>query len=217
MLSTQFSSHSHRGQRPRNEDCVRWDRELGFAAVADGLGGHPAGHIASRVAVDISWAALCDVSERSTNTLSKALLRAHQALLTLAATRPDYARMATTIVAALLNSTHIHIAHVGDSRLYRLRANRLQCLTVDHAFSAHRLTRALGMGESLQIDTATYRREAEDIYLLCSDGMSGSVPDDRLAELLARDDATDALLEASLKAGATDNISMIVAKPAFIY
>jgi serine/threonine protein phosphatase PrpC len=216
MLSTQFSGHSHRGQRPRNEDCVRWDRALGFAAVADGLGGHPAGHIASRVAVDLSWAALCDVHERSTNALSQALLRAHQALRTLAATRPDYARMATTIVAALLNATHIHIAHVGDSRLYRLRANRLQCLTVDHAFSAHRLTRALGMGESLQIDTATHTRHAEDIYLLCSDGLSGSVPDDRLAELLARPDAADALLEASLKAGATDNISLIVATPLLI-
>jgi serine/threonine protein phosphatase PrpC len=213
MLSTQFSGHSHRGQRLRNEDCVRWDTGLGFAAVADGLGGHPVGHIASRVAVDVSWAAVADVRDPPSSALSQALLRAHQALRTLAASRPDYERMATTLVAVLFDATQIHIAHVGDSRLYRLRADRLQCLTVDHAYSAHRLTRALGMGESLQIDAATHTREPEDVYLLCSDGLSGSVPDDHLRSLLSQPDAADVLLEASLKAGATDNISLIVARP----
>lgn len=212
-LITSFTGLSHRGRRPRNEDCLRWDRELGFAAVADGLGGHPAGDVASRVAIEVVWAALVDAQPTPSSQLPKAVLRAHQAVRTLAASRADYQTMGTTLVAALFEHDCVHVAHVGDSRLYRLRAGVLHCLTTDHAISTHRLTRALGVVEALHVDYAIHPRQSEDLYLLCSDGLSGSLDHDTLGRLLAAAQPAETLLAASLEAGATDNISLIIATP----
>jgi len=208
-----FTGLSDRGHRPRNEDCLRWDTALAAAAVADGLGGHPAGDVASRVAIDVLFAALADARPAQAEQLPRAVLRAHQAVRTLAASRRDYLGMGTTLVAVVFDLECIHVAHVGDSRLYRLRDGRLACLTEDHALGEHRLTRALGLAEHLHIDYAIHSRHMADTYLLCSDGLSGSLDHDALRRLLDAPEPAQHLLAASLQAGATDNISLIVATP----
>lgn len=213
ILAVEFTGLSHPGRRTRNEDCLRWDASLGFAAVADGLGGHAAGDVASRVAIDVLWAACSDARPNQATQLMRAALRADQAVRTLAASRQSYAGMGTTLVAAIFEPDRIHVVNVGDSRLYRLRAGTLRCLTTDHSLSEHRLTRALGLADVPRIDHAIHERWADDIYLLCTDGLSGSVPHNALAQWLLSPQPAAALLEASLAAGATDNISLIIATP----
>lgn len=215
--------------RARNEDAIGFDAALGLLVVADGMGGHNAGDVASRLAIEHLFAAA-----REGGGLHAAVKRANEAILG-AAQDPDRYGMGTTVVAAWLDDDHIEIAHVGDSRLYRLREDGLQLLTRDHSqvqelvdrgiltpaqarVSTRRnfLSRALGTDPEVRIDCARHPLQQGDIFLLCSDGLTNMVEDEELAEALqamrSAQSVAERLVALANERGGRDNISVVIAR-----
>jgi serine/threonine protein phosphatase PrpC len=199
--------------RSRNEDALLARPERGLLAVADGLGGHPAGDVASLTAltsVDGS-----DLSaESSADDLRRAAAAAHQAVLDAAREEPGRTGMGTTIVVATVRDTSALVLHVGDSRAYQLGAEGgLAALTEDHGMHGY-LTQALGLDREVAPDVARVACPPGSRLLLCTDGLTNMVEDSGVAELLGRgsaQDACDALVEAALEAGGVDNVTVVVA------
>lgn len=228
-IRLEAAGRSARGRRhPRNEDALLLD--LPLVAVADGVGGAPGGDIAARCAL-----AALDRAARGAGAPSDRLLSAftdaHRSVSQTGAER-DLAGMATTATAALRDGGDLLIAHVGDSRAYRLRGGRFNRLTRDDRLVAEMesrgmitekqaeahpwrsvITRALGLGStalppSLRIETL----EAGDIYLLCTDGLTDSLPAREIAAQLAENRslvaAAGALVRAATANGATDDVTV---------
>jgi len=196
--------------RDHNEDCIAWRGELGVVVLADGMGGHNAGEVASDIAVKSIIADFeQNVSQRSQGSdqavavSMNAINRANEAILHAAQQDSVYAGMGTTIVTAVFQDGMVTISHVGDSRLYRFRDNALQQQTVDHSLvqemvqngyltaeeaslSANKnmITRALGIDRDVEIDVQQHHIKQGDIYLICSDGLSDLVPQVELQSLL---------------------------------
>jgi protein phosphatase len=212
--------------REANEDSSLLTPRL--LAVADGMGGHRAGAVASRVAVE-ALRAVTAVEDPGT-ALPAAVRCANTAVHGLAATAPDLAGMGTTLTAAAIGDEGLTVAHVGDSRLYRLRGAELERLTRDHTPAeelaragadartiarplASVLLRAIGARETVDVDVASHPTSAGDRWLLCSDGLTKHLRDREIAGLLgsaatARE-AVDALVEATLARGASDNVTAV--------
>lgn len=241
---------SHPGlRRGSNEDsyCARPD--LGLFVVADGMGGHAAGEVASRVAVAAIEAFAVETAglDRNrtwpfpyepelaleANRLKIGFRLANRKIADAIAASESLRGMATTASAVLIGPERTSLAHVGDSRVYRLRRGTLEQLTHDHSWveeqvragaltaSAARqhpwrniVTRALAGGDEPDIDTAEVAVEAGDRFLLCSDGLHSVVPDARLAETLGGDDplqtVCDTLIAEANAAGGPDNITALV-------
>jgi serine/threonine protein phosphatase PrpC len=202
--------------RRRNEDALLVEESAGVVAVADGLGGHPSGDVASRAAV-VSLQQTCSSTRPAGEQLGKwvtdALLTAHQAVLDEAGDDPERAGMATTAVLAVVGDTDLWIGHVGDSRGYLLSAGgRLQALTRDHGMGGY-ITQALGLERDVVPDVAHVDVSSGDRLLLCTDGLTNMVDEPRIAALLGDNDvqaATDGLVEAALANGGVDNVTVIV-------
>jgi serine/threonine protein phosphatase PrpC len=198
--------------RSRNEDALLARPERGLLAVADGLGGHPAGDVGSLTAltsVDGS-----DLSaESSADDLRRAAAAAHQAVLDAAREEPGRTGMGTTIVVATVRDTSALVLHVGDSRAYQLGAEGgLAALTEDHGMHGY-LTQALGLDREVHPDVAKVDCPPGSRLLLCTDGLTNMVADEDLATLLGRgsaQEAVDGLVEAALEAGGIDNVTVIV-------
>ncbi len=215
--------------RTRNEDSLVDRPEAGLWAIADGMGGHPAGDRASGL--------IKEVLEKITSTadIEAYLVTARSCLEAVneklrAAT--DTETSGSTAVVLLTAGDRFACAWAGDSRLYRLRAGRLERLTRDHNLVeelvasgvltaesahhhplAHRITRAVGVGDRLELEVTRGVFSPGERYLLSSDGLHGVVTDAVIAELLALPDlsaATDALIAAALRAGAPDNVTVIL-------
>ncbi len=225
---------SDRGyRREHNEDALRVDAHTALLLVADGMGGHPCGDVASRVAADAVVGALA----AGAPDLVEAIAQADAAVLRAGEDGTGAPGMGTTCVACRGCADGLEIAWIGDSRAYRLRDGRLEALTRDHNEAQHlvdegllapeqamhhpgrhMLARALGLGglERSEIDTCTVPAAAGDRVLLCSDGLSGELDDERIAALLNQhsDDqaAVDALIEAALAAGGHDNVTVVTAR-----
>ena len=236
------------GRRDHNEDHVLIRRELGLFLLADGAGGHNAGNVASALATttvanvfETSAATLAHRPEidelglwTSARRLAAAIRRANTDIIEVAKRTAKYQGMGTTIVALAFSAEGdvVHIAHVGDSRCYRLRGGILEALTVDHSLVVdvlemypdaddellarmprHVVTRALGMEESVRVSARSLRAVAGDIYLLCSDGLTDVLDDWRIEELLGEartpEDHARALIDAALAAGADDNVAVV--------
>ena len=234
-MSQPFTSIGERSEtghvRKRNEDSLRVHGEAGLAVVADGMGGHPGGDIASRVAVEAVERALADDAAG----LTEALHAAHRAVVEAGGVEGKPG-MGTTCVAARLRSDALECAWVGDSRLYRLHAGRLERLSRDHSHvqslvdagalspeaaehhpERHILTQCLG-GFGYDVPEIEHRIVPVafgDRVLLCTDGLTGELSDARIESVLAGtpDDRTAAraLVEAALAAGGRDNVTVIVA------
>ncbi len=237
------------GQREHNEDHVLLRPELGLFLLADGAGGHNAGNVASALATttvanvfETSATALGDQPEvdrfglwMGARRLSAAIHRANAEIIDIAKKTEKYQGMGTTLVALAFSADGevAHVAHVGDSRCYRLRAGVLEPLTVDHSLMTdvvealpdaeeallarmpqHVVTRALGMEEKLRVSVRTLRAMAGDLYLLCSDGITEVLDDAsleaKLSERRSPDEHVRALLGAALAAGAEDNLGAVV-------
>jgi protein phosphatase len=235
-------------KRAHNEDNYAIFDDLGLFIVADGMGGHAAGEVASLIAVeklrdfisatshpdDITWPFERDMTlDRAANRLVVAIKIANQAVRASAAEDTNREGMGTTVVAALVDGNRIHIAHVGDSRAYRLNAYGLERITSDHSLVEEQLkagiitaemaenhpmkniiTRALGVHEGVQVDILSDDLSADATYLLCSDGLSGMVSDIVIANVLAthRGDpkaAVDELIHLANENGGTDNITAV--------
>ncbi len=225
-------------RRQNNEDAIACDEALGLAIVADGMGGHLAGEVASSLAAGeirkLLGAAL-DGQAEPAQAVRAAVEEANREIHRRAAHDPVCAGMGTTLALLLERGGNAVIAHVGDSRVYRLRGGVLEQLTADHSLvqelidtgflsvdearnSANRnvITRALGIAEEVEVDLRTESLEAGDLYLLCSDGLTDLVPDARIGELLnacgSPAAAARALVEEANANGGLDNISVILAR-----
>ena len=226
-----WAAGTHTGRiRKNNEDVIHPDidghsSEPLLAGVADGLGGHRDGEVASRVAMDGAVAADGVPWQR--------VKAANTAILDTVLQRPHLVGMGTTLTLAQLDPAgSVTLGHVGDSRAYLLRAGRLIRLTVDHTYvqeeieagrlteeEARRhpkrshLTRALGFGTDIAVDIGTAAFATDDRLLLCSDGLSSMLTDDQIAAILAKGPPSDAvwgLIEAANHAGGHDNVSVVV-------
>lgn len=218
-------------QRRGNEDGYLARAPL--FAIADGMGGAQAGEVASKLAVEALAAGLPagggSVEERLRALVAGANLRIHE----LSTSGEEYSGMGTTLTLMHVGEGEITLAHVGDSRGYRLRDGRLERLTTDHTLveelvrqgrltpeeaSGHPqrsvITRALGPERDVSADTLTFPARAGDVYLLSSDGLTDMVPEPRIGELLgAAPDLTAAaraLVDAANDAGGRDNITVVL-------
>jgi serine/threonine protein phosphatase PrpC len=212
--------------REGNEDSYM-AREPLFA-VADGMGGHRGGEVASKLALDT----LKKAADRS-QALPEVVKEANRVVHRKAAADRALAGMGTTLTAILADGEHFRLAHVGDSRAYLVRDGELQRITKDHTVVERMveegritpeeaeihpqrsiLTRALGVEEEVQIDQATIEARPGDRVLLCSDGLTGMIGEDRILELLAQHDdpqaASDVLVDAANEAGGVDNVTVVV-------
>jgi PPM family protein phosphatase len=219
--------------RQRNEDAYVADYPL--FAVADGLGGHLGGEVASRVAVDtLTEAAKGDgPDEGIPDRLRSAIQRANAEVSERASKDQRLTGMGTTITAVIAGHDRVFLGHVGDSRAYLLRDGELRALTEDHSLVQRMvregrltpeqaeihpqrsvLTRALGIDDDLEVDQATVEVTAGDRLLLCSDGLTSMVADEVIRKILAGHDdpqaASQALVEAANAAGGQDNITTVV-------
>lgn len=203
---------THPGKvRSHNEDFVLADAAGGFAVLADGMGGHNAGEVASRMAVELVSEGLARQADagaasdapRAEASLAETLALANVALLQASRSKPEYDGMGTTLVAVLWHADGVTVGHVGDSRLYVLRHGELRQLTRDHSivqeqvecgalsaedarYAPNRnvLTRAVGIDADAKADVYTSQVETGDIYLLCSDGLTDMLTDDDVRETL---------------------------------
>ncbi len=214
--------------RDGNEDSYLVDRRLDLFAVADGMGGHRAGEIASATALDGLKLAVDEGAP-----VADAVGRANTAVWDKAAGDTDLAGMGTTLTAAIFDAGTLTIAHVGDSRAYLLRDGRLERLTTDHSLveelirdgkltedqaAVHPqrsiITRALGVDSSVEVDVYSLVLLGGDRVIICSDGLTSMVRAAGIAEILRAEPdptaAANALVDAANAAGGEDNITVVV-------
>ena len=214
-----YAGQSLLGGRTNNEDGFVCAPRCALFAVADGMGGHNAGEVASALALDTLAAALRARKARQATpilALEDAFGTANQRVFTAAHQNKEQAGMGCTLSAVLVASPHLVGAHVGDSRIYRLRGGALEQLTTDHAvpWMPHCITRAVGTEATVKVDTFTARIEPEDVFLLCTDGVTNALPDATVARLLgnarrAPASAVTGILRAALPY-AKDNLTAVV-------
>ncbi len=215
--------------RPANEDTFIVEPPL--YAVADGMGGHRAGEIASRVAVNELLASAPRAADPK--ALARAVRAANRAVIESAQRSRSRAGMGTTLTAAIVDGTHVAVAHVGDSRAYLLHGGKLTRITEDHSMVADLvrqgtiteedarfhpqrsvITRALGSDPEMAADTYELDAEPGDRLLLATDGLTGMLPDDYIADLLvdgrSPTESAARLIEAANRAGGYDNITVVV-------
>lgn len=248
-LRVRASGDTHIGLRDHNEDAVLVRRELGLYVLADGAGGESAGSTASALAttgvahyfertqLDAQDAPPFDLLglPSEARRLSRAVHATNEEIHHLAKGGGRYAGMATTIVVAYLPHQEgvMHIAHIGDSRAYRLRAGRLELLTEDHsllrdvlelapgiddakaaALPRAVITRALGVEPCVRVSIRSFEIADGDRFLLCSDGLTDELDDEQLREALLEGKAPEAtvtlLLDVADAAGAVDNVAALV-------
>lgn len=221
--------------RAHNEDTFRVDTERGILIVADGMGGHAAGEVASALAAETVHSLLTRTASEEERDLKRAVRAADAAIIRHAEGDPACRGMGTTLVAcALRDDGSFHLAHVGDSRAYLLHAGELAQLTRDHTWvqeqvdagrisaararrhsMAHVITRALGAGGE-NPDLLDGRLEPGDLLLLATDGLTGMVNDARLREILLGAGPLPALCEsliaAANEAGGRDNVTTVLAR-----
>jgi serine/threonine protein phosphatase PrpC len=222
-------------KRRHNEDAFLVMPEAGLFAVADGLGGHASGEVASRTAVDHLAACFGALAGPPEERLRAAFRSTNQAVFALSSADPHLSGMATTLVAAhLAEGGPVAVAHVGDSRAYLFREGRLSRLTEDHSLLQdfirqsnptpeqidafpHRnvIVRALGMRESVEVDVGLVEVREGDLILLCCDGLFGMLPDEQMAGILRQEGgeilrANQLLVDAAIQAGGADNVTSVL-------
>lgn len=236
-------------KRTHNEDNFYRSDDLGIYLVADGMGGHVAGEVASNTSIQT----IADFAERYArdnnltwpfgydtrltdegNALITGIQLANQTLCKMQQDKPDLNGMGTTLAALRITNNTGLVAHVGDSRIYRLRSNSFDLLTSDHSWvneqlqkniitaeeaKTHRyrnvITRALGNRTELEIDVRLETVEPGDTFLLCSDGLSGMMDDHEMEEVIRTHSnsiraAANTLVARANEAGGHDNISVII-------
>ena len=242
---------SHVGrQRQHNEDSYLVEDDAKLFLVADGMGGHAAGEIASRIAVDsISEFILHSKSDdgtwphaydehyrRSTNRLMAAVRIANTRVLEAMRKDARLRGMGTTVVACLVDNDLISVAHVGDSRAYLIRDNQLSRITNDHSWVFEQvqagmlteaeaekhplrnvITRALGGALQVSPDASEIEARPGDVYLLCSDGLTGMVSEDEILKVVTQNDgdlkkACHQLIDIANEHGGLDNVTAVLVR-----
>jgi len=225
-------------RRSANEDCFALVPELGLYLVADGMGGHTAGQLASRLATAGTLDALRRITSAEaslTEKLRYCVAGANQQIYDTAVAKPELAGMGTTLVALLAGHGRLALAHVGDSRAYLVRSGAIRQLTDDHSLVGellrrqeitpvaarghphrHVLTRALGVRRMVEADLVELTPTAGDVVVLCSDGLTGHVLDDELARCVTREPrlerACEQLVALANERGGEDNITVALVR-----
>jgi serine/threonine protein phosphatase PrpC len=223
--------------RPRNEDSLLMMPERSLFAIADGMGGHRGGEIASSIAIDTLRDAFfrstfdarlhveSDVPRRA-KELATAVQMSNECVRSMALADRELSDMGTTLVAARFspNKQRLYIGHVGDSRCYRLRRGIFRQLTTDHTMASlgmkgprsKDLYQAVGVSPDLTIDMIVDKPQEDDVYLLCSDGLSKMMSDDEVREVLVDhqdlESALYTLIEIANDRGGNDNVTVIIVK-----
>jgi protein phosphatase len=230
--------------RGNNEDAVNFDRPTGLAVLADGMGGYNAGEIASGMATAFITSELsrwlgAAAGHANAREIKRAMeicvANANQSIYRAATTNPQYSGMGTTLVVGIFRGARLVLGHIGDSRCYRLRDGTLVQLTKDHSLlqeqidaglitpeqasiSANKnlVTRALGVDETVLLEVNEHRVEPDDIYVMCSDGLSDMVDDAIIAKWigagLSMDQKAEQLIHAANNGGGRDNISVLLVR-----
>ena len=249
--SLQSASQTDPGRvRDHNEDCIESRPEIGLFVLADGMGGYNAGEVASGMATSLiadgleeAWRPrdVDKLGREEAKALSERLMReqvarANNAIFTTSQNNPECAGMGTTLVVCLFYDNFVTVAHIGDSRLYRLRAEAMEQVTRDHSLLQEQLdsglitpeeaklsqnknlvTRALGIDPTADPEIHTYETRADDTYLLCSDGLSDMVDDEeiRLTLITLKTNPSltvQQLVQAANDNGGRDNISAMLTR-----
>lgn len=250
-MRVRFAGDSNVGmKRAHNEDSFYLPESERLAIVADGMGGHASGEVASRMAVDtiagffkatqeeqqLTWPFKMDKGHRyDINRMITAIKLANLKIHEQAQKDPRCHGMGTTVVSALFLDDALVVGHVGDSRLYRRRDGVLEQMTEDHsllndyikmkhltpdeiAAFPHKnvIVRALGMKDTVQVDVHVDAPRLGDVYLICSDGLSGMIKDEELSEMSASEPDLDVLCEKLIatanKNGGLDNITVVAVR-----
>ena len=218
--------------RKQNEDAAWFDEARAVFAVADGMGGHLAGEVASRMAIEAVQQMARENERPGIAALREAVACAHETILAHAQDHIECAGMGTTLSVLWLGENYAYIAHVGDSRIYRLREGSLTQITQDHSLveelvraglitreqarthpRRNIITRALGTHGENEPDLLVTDVQDGDVFLLCTDGLTGMVPDDEIERTLrdcGMEAAADRLLALALDAGGRDNVTLIL-------
>ncbi|MCH8116546.1 MAG: Stp1/IreP family PP2C-type Ser/Thr phosphatase [Proteobacteria bacterium] len=246
-----FAELSDTGRvRDHNEDAIRSDPDIGLMVLADGMGGYNAGEVASGIAVQIVTDMAIEGAERQGRddidshsglmrqsiVLRDAVYRANKIIFQTAQSQTHCEGMGTTIVACMFFDNKISVAHVGDSRAYRLRDGELVQLTLDHSllqelvdrgfYSAEEaqrstnrnyVTRALGVEPTVEVEVHEHDVLPQDIYLLCSDGLPDMVEDEDIHLTISTFNASldvvgQQLVELANDHGGRDNVSVMLAQ-----
>ncbi len=244
-------SQTHPGRvRAHNEDSVSCEPSCGLAVLADGMGGYNAGDVASGITVSVLTTEIKHslqtlhpehTDEAAGEDVGVVLLRnnvqkANASIYRAAQSQPQYSGMGTTVVAGLFYDNRVAVAHVGDSRMYRLRGDAFEAITRDHSLLQEQIdsgmiskedarqsrnknlvTRAVGIDEQVATEVHVYPVNVGDIYLLCSDGLNDMVEDEDIGSILrahasnlAR--AADELIRTANENGGRDNVSVILVR-----
>jgi serine/threonine protein phosphatase PrpC len=223
--------------RRRNEDSYLVLQERSLYVVADGMGGYAGGDVASALAVETigqAFDANTFVGKTESNEnvpkrgrdVARAILMANQAILSRAEAEPALVHMGTTVVVARFspNKQRVYIGHVGDSRCYRLRREALKQLTTDHTFKglglkgpgSEHLYQAVGIKPRVRIDVVIDKPQVDDVYLLCTDGLSKMASDDDIRDILLDEPDLEAavygLIELANDRGGKDNVTVVLIK-----
>jgi protein phosphatase len=234
--------------REHNEDTIASDVDVGLLVLADGMGGYNAGEVASGIAVktitnlvreglareDLGALDRATGLTRPSIVLRDAITRANKIIYQTARSQAECEGMGTTVVAALFYDNRISIAHVGDSRLYRVRNGKLDQVTLDHsllqelvdrgfyspeeaqrASNKNYVTRALGVENQVEVEMQEHPVQKGDVYLLCSDGLSDMIGDDDMAVTVSTFGANlssvgQHLIQLANDNGGKDNISVVL-------
>ena len=244
-------SQTHPGMvRSHNEDSVAYDASCGLVVLADGMGGYNAGEVASGITVSVMMTEIKKALENSSaagsdqdngEDIGVALMRdnvqkANASIYQAAQSQPQYAGMGTTVVAGLFYDNRLAVAHVGDSRLYRLRGETFEPITRDHSLLQEQIdcgvisvgdarlsrnknlvTRAVGIDSEVKAEVHVHNVQVGDIYLLCSDGLNDMVEDDDIGSTLQMllsnlPLAASQLIQLANDNGGRDNVSLILIK-----
>ena len=250
-MRVRFAGDSNVGmKRAHNEDSFYLPESERLAIVADGMGGHASGEVASRMAVEtisgffkatqeeqqLTWPFKMDKGHRyDVNRMVTAIKLANLKIHEQAQKDPRCHGMGTTVVSALFVDDALVVGHVGDSRLYRRRDGVFEQITEDHsllndyikmkhlspdeiAAFPHKnvIVRALGMKDTVQVDVHVDAPRLGDVYLICSDGLSGMIKDDEMAEIATSDRDLDVVCERLIstanKNGGLDNITVVAVR-----
>jgi len=241
--------------RDHNEDCVESRPDIGLFVLADGMGGYNAGEVASGMATSLiadgmveAWkpAEVDRLSREEAMELSDRLIReqiarANKAIFTTSENNPECAGMGTTLVVCQFYDNFVNVAHIGDSRLYRLRGESMEQVTRDHSLLQEQLdsglitpeeakqsqnknlvTKALGIDPAVEPELHVYETQTDDVYLLCSDGLSDMVEDEeiRLTLVTLRQNlplTAQQLVQSANDNGGRDNISAMLIRVAEPY
>src|SRR5580704_16273600 len=226
-------------KRTHNEDYFSLIEDEQLFLVADGMGGHASGEVASKMAAETIGEFYQRTREDEDATwpykMDRSLSYIENRLIFETSNRDlRYKGMGTTIVSCLVSGDKIYVGHVGDSRVYRVRDAEIAQLTRDHSLLEdykeakpdmteeeernfpHKnvITRALGMRETVQVDIRSHQIKSGDVYVLCSDGLSGMVIDDQIAQIStgakSLERAVAELVDAANRNGGTDNITTLL-------